>query len=70
MNPAKTATVVTFPIALAGLIYLKLSKLFLQVALYHLAFLQGQAKVIKSRSLDYAFDNCDFPTLSNAIGPD
>jgi hypothetical protein len=41
MNPVKAATVVTFPIVLAGLIHLKLRKLFLQAALYHLAFCQG-----------------------------
>lgn len=55
----------TFPIVLAGLIHLKLRKLFLQAALYHLAFLKGQAEVIESRSLDHAFDNCNFSTLSS-----
>ena len=70
MNPVKAVAVVTFPIVLAGLIHLKLRKLFLQAALYRLAFLQGQAEVIEPRSLDHAFDNCNFPTLSTAIGPD
>ena len=70
MNLLTAATVVTFPIVLAGLIHLKLRKLFLQAALYHLAFLKGQAEFIESRSLDHAFYNCDFSTLTNAIGPD
>lgn len=70
MNPLMTVAVVTFPIMLAGLIHLKLRKLFLQAALYRLAFLQGQAEVIEPRSLDHAFDNRDFPTLSDAISPD
>jgi hypothetical protein len=67
MNPVKAIAVVTFPIVLAGLIPLELRKLFLQAASYRLVFLQGQAEVIEPRCPDHAFDNCDFPKLSNPI---
>jgi hypothetical protein len=70
MNPSKMVAVVTFPILLAGLIRLKLRKLLLQAALYRLAFLQREAEFVEPRSVDDALDNCDFPTLWNAIGPD
>ena len=70
MNPLKAATVVTFPIVLAGLIHLKLRKLFLQAALYRLAFCQGKAERVETHSVDTAVDGCNFSTLRNAIGAD
>lgn len=70
MNPAKAIAVVTFPILLAGLIRLKLCQLLLQTALYRLSFPQGEAEVVETRSIDNPFDDCDFPTLRNAIDPD
>ncbi|OKP76384.1 hypothetical protein BTE77_16330 [Ensifer adhaerens] len=70
MNPAQAIAVVTFPILLAGLVRLKLCQLLLQTALYRLAFAQLQADVLGARSIDNPFDDCDFPTLRNAIDPD
>lgn len=70
MNPAKAATVVTIPILLTGLIRLKLGELLLQAALYRLAFLQREAELVETRSVDIAVDGCNLPTLRNAIGAD
>jgi hypothetical protein len=36
---------------------------------HRLAFLQGEAEAVEARSVDDALDNCDFPTLWNAISP-
>jgi len=70
MNPAKAATVETFPILLTGLIHLNLGELLLQAALYRLAFLQGEAELVETRSVDTAVDDCNLPTLRNVIGAD
>jgi hypothetical protein len=70
MTPTKAVASVTFPILLARLIHLNLGELLLQTALYRLAFLQGEAEVVETRSVDTAVDDCNLPTLPNAIGPD
>lgn len=70
MNPVKAATVVTFPIVLAGLIHLKLRKLLLQAALYRPAFCQGEAERVEPHSVDTAVDDRNLSTLRNAIGAD
>lgn len=70
MNPAKAATVITFPILLTGFIRLKLRELLLQTALYRLAFLHREAELVETRSVDTAVDDCNLPTLRNAIGAD
>lgn len=38
--------------------------------MYRLAFLQGEAELVETRSVDTAVDDCNLPTLRNAIGAD
>ena len=64
MNPAKAATVITFPILLTGFIRLKLRELLLQTALYRLAFLHREAELVETRSVDTAVDDCNLPTFA------
>lgn len=69
MNSASWVAIETLPILLTGSIHLNLGELFLQTALYRLAFLQREAEVVEACSVDDAIDDCDFPTLRYAIGP-
>ncbi|ASP94024.1 hypothetical protein CDO25_23630 (plasmid) [Sinorhizobium meliloti] len=69
MNSASWVAIETLPILLTGSIHLNLGELFLQTALYRLAFLQREAEVVEACSVDDAIDDCDFPTLRYAVGP-
>jgi hypothetical protein len=59
-----------YPIYPTSLIHLKLRKLALKTAVYLLAFVEREPKILEPRACYVANDTCDFPTLWHAISAD